>query len=117
MKREINKGHRQQVQLETRDRDSIRYNRFSRFFHLSLDFTDDCLSAHSTSGFDTSGRAKRRTDMLSMLLKGVSRVDHFKFLSSFPSGIKQDSFSSSGYTSVSSQRYWVRRTYGDLQGI
>jgi hypothetical protein len=41
------------------------------------------------------------TNMLSMLLEGVGRVDHFEFLSCFSSCIKEDSFSSSGYSSVS----------------
>jgi hypothetical protein len=35
-----------------------------------------------------------RTNMLSMLLEGIGRMNHFEFLSSFPSGVKQNSLGS-----------------------
>lgn len=34
--------------------------------------------------------------MLGMFLEGISRVNHFKFFSSFPSSVKQDGLGSTG---------------------
>jgi hypothetical protein len=53
------------------------------------------MTTYQYTAIKAGGKKMGRTNMLSMLLEGIGRMNHFEFLSSFPSGVKQNSLSSS----------------------
>jgi hypothetical protein len=52
------------------------------------------MTTYQYTAFKARENEKERTNMLSMLLEGIGWMNHFEFLSSFPSGVKQNSLSS-----------------------